>query len=128
MESIKREWNIIQGGINLENKVEILKKLKFIRATNCIIENINLEIDYFINQYNELINDTEIMFINEKLKILIEKKKTVILCVAGIYAQLSNDKRPSIYYIEIQIDLGGLSVCSSVGICPDIYTRYYCYS
>ena len=79
MESIKREWNIIQGGINLENKVEILKKLKFIRATNCIIENINLEIDYFINQYNELINDTEIMFINEKLKILIEKKKTVIL-------------------------------------------------
>jgi len=75
---INKEWNIIQGGIDLENKIEIIKKLKFIRYTNCQIENINLQIDYFINQL-ELITDTEIMFNNEKLKILIEKKKTLIL-------------------------------------------------
>ena len=72
---INKEWNIIQGGIDLENKIEIIKKLKFIRYTNCQIENINLQIDYFINQGLELITDTEIMFNNEKLKILIEKKK-----------------------------------------------------
>ena len=76
---INNEWNIIQGGIDLENKIEIIKKLKFIRYTNCQIENINLQIDYFINQGLELITDTEIMFNNEKLKILIEKKKTLIL-------------------------------------------------
>tara|TARA_R110001632_G_scaffold35416_8_gene89334 strand:+ start:541 stop:792 length:252 start_codon:yes stop_codon:yes gene_type:complete len=76
---INKEWNIIQGGIDLENKIEIIKKLKFIRYTNCQIENINLQIDYFINQGLELITDTEIMFNNEKLKILIEKKKTLIL-------------------------------------------------
>ena len=64
---INKEWNIIQGGIDLENKIEIIKKLKFIRYTNCQIENINLQIDYFINQL-ELITDTEIMFNNEKLK------------------------------------------------------------
>ena len=75
---INKEWNIIQGGIDLENKIEIIKKLKFIRYTNCQIENINLQIDYFINQL-ELITDTEIMFNNEKLKILIEKKKTLII-------------------------------------------------
>ena len=76
---INKEWNIIQGGIDLENKIEIIKKLKFIRYTNCQIENINLQIDYFINQGLELITDTEIIFNNEKLKILIEKKKTLIL-------------------------------------------------
>jgi len=76
---INKEWNIIQGGIDLENKIEIIKKLKFIRYTNCQIENINLQIDYFINQGLELITDTEKMFKNEKLKILIEKKKTLIL-------------------------------------------------
>jgi len=76
---INKEWNIIQGGIDLENKIEIIKKLKFIRYTNCQIENINLQIDYFINQGLELITDTEIMFNNEKLKILIEKKKKLIL-------------------------------------------------
>ena len=76
---INKEWNIIQGGIDLENKIEIIKKLKFIRYTNCQIENLNLQIDYFINQGLELITDTEIMFNNEKLKILIEKKKTLIL-------------------------------------------------
>lgn len=76
---LTRQWNIIQGGINLENKIEILKKLKFIRSKNCFIENINLELDYFINQYNDLIEDREIQYINGKIKCLIEEKKTHIL-------------------------------------------------
>tara|TARA_R110002126_G_scaffold2659_2_gene14960 strand:- start:1483 stop:1752 length:270 start_codon:yes stop_codon:yes gene_type:complete len=76
---IQKEWNIIQGGINLENKIEIIKKLKFIRAKNCLIENINLEIDYFVNQFNELIENYKILFFNDKLKGLIEEKKIHIL-------------------------------------------------
>ena len=76
---IKKEWNIIQGGINLENKIEIIKKLKFIRAKNCLIENINLEIEYFVDQFNELIENHKILFFNDKLKGLIEEKKIHIL-------------------------------------------------
>ena len=76
---VDKQWNIIQGGINIVNKIEILKKLKFIRAKNCLIENLNLEIDYFVNQYNELLLEEEIKYLNDKLKSLIEEKKTHIL-------------------------------------------------
>ena len=64
MNNIDKQWNILQGGINLENKIEILKKLKFIRGKNCFIENINLEIEYFTNQFNELIGDNEIIYLS----------------------------------------------------------------
>ena len=77
--NLNKEWNIIQGGIDFDNKKEIIKKLRFIRAKNCYIENLNLEINYYINQFDDMILDSEILYLNDKIKGLIEEKKKHIL-------------------------------------------------
>ena len=77
--NLNKEWNIIQGGIDFDNKKEIIKKLRFIRAKNCYIENLNLEINYYLNQFDDMILDNEILYLNDKIRGLIEEKKKHIL-------------------------------------------------
>jgi hypothetical protein len=46
---IERQWKLITGGIEIDNKEELIKKLFEIKGINYEIDNINLKIFYLNN-------------------------------------------------------------------------------